>query len=86
MYAPWRNGVFVGAFGMVVVVVVVGAAGEEGVVGAAGEGGVVGAAGEGEVVGGFELPVAPFEIATARKCVGLRTSERSCHVESRAAD
>jgi len=30
MYAPWRNGVFVGAFGMVVVVVVVGAAGEKG--------------------------------------------------------
>jgi hypothetical protein len=71
---------------MVVVVVVVGVAGEEGVVGVAGEEGVVGVAGKEGVVDEFELPVAPFEIAATMKYVGLRTSERSCHVESREED
>jgi hypothetical protein len=76
---PWRNGAFVGAFGMVVVVVVV-------VVGAAGEEAAVGAPGDRGIAGGFELAVAPFEIAMTRKRVGLRTSERCCHVESRTED
>jgi hypothetical protein len=91
-YTPSKNGVSDGAFGRVIVVVgvageegAVGVAGEEGVGGVAGEEGAVGVAGE-EGVGDGELTVAPFETASTKKYIGLKTSERSCHVERRAED
>jgi hypothetical protein len=64
-------------------VVAVGDAGEEGVAGAAGEELAVEVADEEELADELELPVAPFDIAAAVKWVGPRTSDRSCHVESK---
>jgi hypothetical protein len=71
---------------VVVVVVVVGVAGAEGAVGVTGAEGAVGVTGEEGPVDEFELPVAPIEIVASMKCIGLRTSERSCHIESRVED
>lgn len=84
---PWRNGVLVGVFGSVVVVVV--AVG--GVTGDVGEGeeevvGDAGPDGEEEAVDELELPVASIEIVASMNCIGRRTSERSRHIESRTDD